>query len=48
MAIIDFEYGTVRTVVAGLFGTDIHLGPRIRDLVVNRNFRFELPLCRKA
>ena len=34
VAIIDFEYGTVRTAVAGLFGTDIDVGRGICDLLV--------------
>jgi curli biogenesis system outer membrane secretion channel CsgG len=34
VAIIDFEYGTVRTAVAGLFGTDVDVGRGICDLLV--------------
>src|SRR5713226_7862951 len=34
VAIIDFEYGTVCTAVAGLFGTDIDVGRGICDLLV--------------
>ncbi len=34
LAIMDFEYGTVRTAVAGIFGTDIDVGRGIRDLLV--------------
>jgi len=36
VAVIDFEYGTVRTAVAGLFGTDIDVGRGICDLLVKR------------
>jgi curli biogenesis system outer membrane secretion channel CsgG len=36
VAIIDFEYGTVRTAVAGLFGTDIDVGRGICDLLVKQ------------
>lgn len=32
VAIIDFEYGTVRTAVAGLFGTDVDVGRGIQAL----------------
>ena len=34
LAIMDFEYGTVRTAVAGIFGTDVDVGRGIRDLLV--------------
>ncbi len=34
VAVFDFEYGTVRTAVAGIFGTDIDVGRGIRDLLV--------------
>ncbi|HWQ03581.1 MAG TPA: CsgG/HfaB family protein [Candidatus Nitrosotenuis sp.] len=34
VAILDFEYGTVRTAVAGLFGTDVDVGRGISDLLV--------------
>ena len=34
VAIMDFEYGTVRTAVAGIFGTDVDVGRGIRDLLV--------------
>jgi len=36
VAVIDFEYGTVRTAVAGLFGTDVDVGRGICDLLVKR------------
>ena len=36
VAVIDFEYGTVRSAVAGLFGTDIDVGRGICDLLVKR------------
>ena len=36
VAVIDFEYGTVRSGVAGLFGTDIDVGRGICDLLVKR------------
>ncbi len=36
VAIIDFEYGTVRTAVAGLFGTDVDVGRGICDLLVKK------------
>jgi len=36
VAVIDFEYGTVRTAVSGLFGTDIDVGRGICDLLVKR------------
>jgi curli biogenesis system outer membrane secretion channel CsgG len=34
VAIIDFEYGTVRTASAALFGTDVDIGRGICDLLV--------------
>ena len=34
VAIMDFEYGTVRSAVAGIFGTDVDVGRGIRDLLV--------------
>ncbi len=34
VAILDFEYGTVRSAVAGLFGTDVDVGKGICDLLV--------------
>ncbi len=34
VAILDFEYGTVRSYVAGLFGSDIDVGKGISDLLV--------------
>ena len=34
LAIMDFEYGTVRGAVAAIFGTDIDVGRGIRDLLV--------------
>jgi curli biogenesis system outer membrane secretion channel CsgG len=34
VAIIDFEYGTVRSYAAGLFGTDVDVGRGICDLLV--------------
>lgn len=34
IAILDFDYGTVRSGVAGLFGTDIDVGRGIGDLLV--------------
>jgi len=36
VAILDFEYGTVRSYVAGLFGTDVDVGKGISDLIVKR------------
>lgn len=36
IAILDFEYGTVRSYVAGLFGTDVDVGKGIADLIVKR------------
>ena len=34
VAILDFEYGTVRSYVSGLFGTDVDVGKGIADLLV--------------
>ncbi len=34
IAIMDFEYGTVRGAVAAIFGTDVDVGRGIRDLLV--------------
>jgi curli biogenesis system outer membrane secretion channel CsgG len=34
VAILDFEYGTVRTHVAALFGSDVDVGKGIADLIV--------------
>lgn len=34
VAILDFDYGTVRSYVAGLFGTDVDVGKGIADLLV--------------
>ena len=34
VAILDFEYGTVRSYVAGLFGSDVDVGKCISDLLV--------------
>ena len=34
LAILDFDYGTVRSGVAGLFGTDIDVGKGMADLLV--------------
>jgi len=34
VAILDFDYGTVRSYVAGLFGTDVDVGKGISDLLV--------------
>ncbi len=39
VAIIDFEYGTVRTAVAGLFGSDVDVGRGICDLLVKHLVR---------
>ena len=39
VAIIDFEYGTVRTAVSGLFGTDVDVGRGICDLLVKHLVR---------
>lgn len=34
VAVLDFEYGTVRSAVAGLFGTDVDVGRGMSDLLV--------------
>ena len=34
VAILDFEYGTVRSHVAALFGSDVDVGKGIADLIV--------------
>lgn len=34
VAVMDFDYGTVRTAVAGLFGTDVDIGKGMSDLLV--------------
>jgi curli biogenesis system outer membrane secretion channel CsgG len=39
VAILDFEYGTVRSYVAGLFGTDVDVGKGIADLLVKHLVR---------
>ena len=36
VAVFDFDYGTVRTGVAALFGTDVDVGKGIGDLIVKR------------
>ncbi len=36
VAVLDFDYGTVRTNSAALFGTDVDVGRGITDLVVKR------------
>jgi curli biogenesis system outer membrane secretion channel CsgG len=36
VAVLDFDYGTVRSYVAGLFGTDVDVGRGIADLIVKR------------
>src|ERR1051325_3025840 len=36
VAILDFDYATVRSGVAALFGTDIDVGKGITDLLVTR------------
>lgn len=36
VAVMDFEYGAVRSYVAGLFGTDVDVGKGICDLIVKR------------
>ncbi|HEV8385508.1 MAG TPA: CsgG/HfaB family protein [Candidatus Acidoferrales bacterium] len=36
VAVFDFEYGTVRSGVAALFGTDVDVGKGIGDLIVKR------------
>jgi curli biogenesis system outer membrane secretion channel CsgG len=39
VAIFDFEYGTVRSTVAGIFGTDIDVGKGMSDLLVKHLVR---------
>lgn len=39
VAILDFEYGTVRSYVAGLFGSDVDVGKGISDLLVKHLVR---------
>jgi curli biogenesis system outer membrane secretion channel CsgG len=34
VAVMDFDYGTVRSYVSGLFGTDVDVGKGISDLIV--------------
>lgn len=36
VAVFDFDYGTVRSYVAGLFGSDVDVGKGIADLIVKR------------
>src|SRR5574341_1908761 len=36
VAVFDFDYGTVRSGVAALFGTDVDVGKGIGDLIVKR------------
>jgi curli biogenesis system outer membrane secretion channel CsgG len=36
VAVFDFDYGTVRSYVAGLFGRDVDVGKGISDLIVKR------------
>jgi len=36
VAVLDFEYGTVRSSSAAIFGTDIDVGKGIRDLMVQK------------
>src|ERR1039457_5655045 len=36
VAVMDFDYGTVRTSVAALFGTDQDVGKGITDLIVDK------------
>jgi curli biogenesis system outer membrane secretion channel CsgG len=36
VAVFDFDYGTVRSYVAGLFGSDVDVGKGICDLIVKR------------
>lgn len=36
VAVMDFDYGTVRSYVAGLFGSDVDVGKGIADLIVKR------------
>ena len=39
VAVMDFEYGTVRSYVAGLFGTDVDVGKGMADLIVKHLVR---------
>lgn len=39
VAIFDFEYGTVRSAVAGIFGSDVDVGKGISDLLVKHLVR---------
>jgi len=34
VAVLNFDYGTVRSVVAGIFGTDVDIGTGISDMLV--------------
>jgi curli biogenesis system outer membrane secretion channel CsgG len=36
VAVLDFDYGTVRTAAAGIFGTDVDVGKGIADLMVEQ------------
>jgi len=36
IAVLDFEYGTVRSAASALFGTDVDVGRGIRDLMVEK------------
>jgi curli biogenesis system outer membrane secretion channel CsgG len=36
VAVLDFDYGTVRTATAGIFGTDVDVGKGIADLMVEQ------------
>ena len=36
IAVLDFEYGTVRSTASAIFGTDIDVGRGIRDLMVEK------------
>ena len=36
VAVFNFEYGTVRSYVAGIFGSDVDIGKGIADLIVER------------
>lgn len=39
VAVFDFEYGTVRSAVAGIFGTDVDVGKGMSDLLVKHLVR---------
>jgi curli biogenesis system outer membrane secretion channel CsgG len=39
VAVMDFEYGTVRSYVSGLFGTDVDVGKGMADLIVKHLVR---------